>query len=67
MLVVAAARRVAESVTVGYAMRLGDQRFVADLLALRFAVRALEGGGGRRLRDEDSGDMCQCPEHRYQD
>lgn len=36
-----------------------------DMLALRSAVRALDGGERRRLRDEDSGDLCQCPEHRY--
>lgn len=40
--------------------------FNARLLALRFAVRALDGGAGRRLRD--FGDECDgrcCPDHRY--
>lgn len=62
--VIEAARRVAAK------CRENEDGFIVApsdyLLALRFAVRALEGGEGRRLRD--FGDECDgrcCPDHRY--
>lgn len=62
--VIKAARRVAD----GYRPELGyiTVALESDLLALRWSLRALDGGERRRLRD--CGDECSCcPDHRYQD